>query len=100
MRQTREFLLVTLATLGSNALVAQTETAVDIGISEVGTCLIGNLEIPCSEVGKNLRELRTPPDAHIHLTVDPRASYYAVSAALEGLRHTGLKLGYVNVRDH
>lgn|ERR1700722_5886898 len=98
MRQRRVFILASLVTLGSNALVAETQILMDLRITEIGTCLIGNLDIPCSEVGEKLREMGIPHDAHIQLSVDPHASYYAVSVALEGLRHTGLKLGYVNVQ--
>ena len=98
MRQAPAFLLTTLATLGANALFAQTQAVVDIRISERGTCLIGSVDIPCSNVVKTLRERRTPPDARIHLSVDPHASYNAVSAALQSLRGTGFKLGYVNVQ--
>jgi hypothetical protein len=43
-------------TLGSNPLLAQPEQAVDIHISGE-TCLIGNLDVPCSDVGAKLREL-------------------------------------------
>ena len=98
MRQKSTFLFGAIVTLGVNALTAQPETPVDIRISEVGTCLIGNFDVPCSEVGEKLRELGNPPHVQIHLSVDPRVSYYAVSAALEGLRRTGLKLGDVNVQ--
>jgi biopolymer transport protein ExbD len=99
MHQPLALLLATLATLGSAALGAQTEAALDVRISETGTCLIGHLDIPCSEVREKVRELQRLPDTHIHVSVDPRASYYAVNAALEGLRKTGLKIGYANVQE-
>ncbi len=98
MRQTRAFILASLLPLGFNALVAEAQTAVVLRITEIGTCLIGKLDVPCSDVGEKLREMRIPHDAPIQLSVAPHASFYAVSAALEGLRHTGLKLGYTNVQ--
>jgi biopolymer transport protein ExbD len=98
MQRASALVLVTVATVGSNVLAAQAEPAVEIRISETGTCLLRNLNLPCSEVQEKLRELRIPPDAHIYLSVDPQASFYAVSAALEGLRQTSLKIGYANVQ--
>jgi hypothetical protein len=99
MRKTPAFLLAVLMTLGSKSLPAQTKTAVDVLVS-AETCLIDNLNVPCSDVGENLRKLRVPLDAHIHLSGDKRMTYSATSAALESLRRAGykLKMGYVNVR--
>jgi hypothetical protein len=99
MHQKPVFLLATLVTLGSNPLLAQPEQAVDIHISGE-TCLIGNLDVPCSDVGAKLRELGTPLNAHLHLIGDTRTSYKATSAAMESLRRAGfkLKMGYMNVQ--
>jgi hypothetical protein len=99
MHQAPAFLLAALVALGSNSLPAQTETGVHIRISGE-TCLIGNLDVPCRDVGVKLRELGTPTDADIHLSGDTRASYRATSAAIESLRRAGfkLKMGWINVR--
>ena len=99
MHQTPAFLLVALVTLGSTSLLAQTETAVYIRVS-AESCLIGKLDVPCSDVAAKLRELGTPLDAHIHLSVDAHASYRAASAAIESLQGSGFKfkVGQVNVR--
>ena len=100
MHQATAFLLAALVTLGSSSLPAQTETAVQIRISARETCLIGNLDVPCNDVGAKLRELGTPLDAHIHLTGDTHASYEATSAAIDSLRRAGfkLKMGWINVQ--
>ena len=92
-------LLVALVTLGSNSLPAQTKTTVPIRVS-ARDCLIGTLNVPCKNVGVKLRELGTPLDAHIDLSVDPHSSYGATSAAIEALQRAGfrLKFGYVNVQ--
>jgi hypothetical protein len=95
MQRAPAFILVALATAGSNYLGAEPEVAVEIGISEIGTCLLRNLNFPCSDLGA---KLRIPRNVQIHLSVDPKASYYAIGAALEGLRQTGFKLGYANVK--
>jgi biopolymer transport protein ExbD len=99
MRKTPAFLLAVLVTLGSKSLPAQTKTAVDVRVS-AETCLIGNLNVPCSDVGENLRKLGVPLDAHIHLSGDKHMTYSATSAALESLSRAGykLKIGYVNVQ--
>ena len=99
MHQAPTFLLAALVTLGPNSLPAQTETAVQIRISGE-TCLIGNLDVPCSDVGAKLRELGTPLDAHIHLSGNTHASYRATSAAIDSLRRAGfkLKMGLINVQ--
>jgi hypothetical protein len=98
MRQASAFLLAALVILGSGPLAAQPETAVHIRIS-AETCLIGNLAVPCSDVGEKLRELGTPLDAHIRLSGDTHMTYSATSAAIESLRRAGfkLKVGYIHV---
>jgi biopolymer transport protein ExbD len=97
MHQARAFLLVALVTLGSSSLPAQTETVVQIRISSE-TCMVGGLNISCSDVGAKLLELGTPLDADIHVSGDAHASYSAISAALESLRSAGfkLKIGYIS----
>jgi len=99
MRQTPAFLLAALVTLGSSPLLAQTETTVRIFIG-AETCLIHNLDVPCSDVGAKLRELGTPLDAHIQLSGHTHSGYKPTSAAIESLRRAGfkLKIGYVNVQ--
>lgn len=98
IHQAPAFLFAALVTLGSSPSPAQTETAVQILISAQETCLIGDLDVPCSDVGAKLRELGTPLDAHIHLSGDTHASYKATSAAIESLRGAGfkLKMGWIN----
>ena len=73
----------------------QTQTVVQIRISSV-TCMVGKLNISCSDVGAELLKLGMPPDADIHVRGDAQASYSAVSAALESLRSAGFKfkVGY------
>ena len=56
--QKRVFILASLVFLGSNALVTEAQTPADLRITEIGTCLIGNLDIPCSDVGEKLREMQ------------------------------------------
>jgi biopolymer transport protein ExbD len=89
--------LLGLVALGADVLSAQTQAPVDLRITERGTCMIGTSDIPCSEVGKKLHELRVTPGSPVHLRVDPKASYGAVSTAVASLRGTGVKLGRVNV---
>ena len=100
MQQAPAFLLAALVTLVANPLPAQTETTVHIFIS-AETCVIGNLELPCGDVGAKLRELGTPLDAHIDLSGHSHTSYEAMRAAIESLRRAGfkLKMGYVNVQE-
>ena len=99
MHHTPAFLLAVLVTLGSNSLPAQTKTEVDVRIVN-DSCLIGDLAVPCSDVGAKLRELGTPLDAHIHLTGSTHASYTATTAAIDSLRRAGfkLKIGWINVQ--
>ena len=94
------FLLAALATPGSDSLRAQTETTVHIFVS-AENCVIGNIELRCSDVGAKLRELGTPLDAHIDFSGHSHTSYEAMRAALESLRRAGFrfKIGYVNVRE-
>jgi len=82
-------------------LAAQTEAAVQVHVS-AETCLVGNLDISCSDVGAKLRELGTPLNAQIHVIGDAQASYKATSAALQSLRSAGfnLKVGYINSQAH
>lgn len=98
MRQALALLLTALVTLESSLLPAQTEKTYVLVAAE--TCKIGNLSVPCSDVGAKLRELGTPLDADIHLRADPKAKYEAVSAAIASLRDAGfkLKMGYINVQ--
>ena len=100
MQQARAFLLAAVVTLRSVPLPAQTETTVHIFVS-AETCVIGNLELPCSGVGAKLRELGTPLNAHIDLSGHSHTSYEAVRAATESLRRAGfkLKMGYINVQE-
>ena len=96
MHQAPAFLLAVLVTLGFNSVPAQTET--DVRIS-ADTCRIdSNLSVRRGDVGAKLRELGTPLDAHIHLSVDASAKYEDVSAALLSLRNAGFnhKLGRIN----
>jgi biopolymer transport protein ExbD len=99
MHQAPAFLLAALATLGPSSLPAQTETMVHIHVS-ARDCLIGTLNVPCSDVGATLRELGTPLDAHIDLSGDAHATYGTISAAIWSLRSAGfrLKLGYINAQ--
>lgn len=78
-------------------LAAQTEAAVQVHVS-AEICLVGNLDISCSDVGSKLRELGTPLDAQIRVIGDAHASYKATSAALQSLRSAGfkLKVGYIS----
>jgi len=101
MHKKPAFLLGALATLGFTPVLAQVEAAVTVRIS-ADTCLIRDLNVPCSDVGAKLRELGVPSDADIRLSGDKSASYRAVSAALESIRSAGFqfKIGYVNVQDH
>jgi hypothetical protein len=99
MHQKPAFFLAALVTLGSSRLLAQPEQAVDIHIwREI--CLIGNLDVPCSDVGAKLREMGTPLNAHLRLIGDTHTSYKATSAAIDSLRRAGfkLKMGYMNVQ--
>lgn len=75
------------------------EAAVQVYVS-AETCLIGNHDVPCSDVGTKLRELGTPLDAQIHVIGVAHASYKATSAALESLRSAGfqLKVGHINLK--
>ena len=100
MRKEPTFLLVSLAMLGSSPLPAQTETTVHIFVS-AKSCVIGRLELPCSDVGAKLREFGTPLDAHIDLSGHSHSSYEATHAAIESLRRAGFKfkIGYVNVQE-
>ena len=97
MDQARAFLFVALVTLGSSSLPAGPETLVQVRISSE-TCLVGKLNISCSDVGAKLLELGTPLDADIHVSGDAHASYSAISTALESLRNAGfkLKIGYIS----
>jgi biopolymer transport protein ExbD len=65
------------------------------------TCLVGSLDVPCSDVGAKMRDQGIPLDAHIHLVADKDASYHTISAALVSLRDAGfrLKLGYIDAND-
>jgi hypothetical protein len=100
MQRAPTFLLAALVTLGPIPLPAQTETTVHIFIS-AETCVIGNLELPCSNVGAKLRELGTPLDAHIDLSGHSRTSYEAIRAAIDSLQRAGFKfkVGYVNAKE-
>lgn len=82
-------------------LAAQTEAAVQVHVS-AEICLVGNLDISCSNAGAKLRELGTPLDAQIHVIGDAHASYKATSAALQSVRSAGfkLKVGYINSQAH
>lgn len=82
-------------------LAAQTEVAVQVHVS-AETCLVGNVDVSCSDVGAKLRELGTPLDAQIHVIGDAHASYQATSAALQSLRSAGfkLKVGYIYGQAH
>jgi hypothetical protein len=98
MRQMFSLLLVAATTLGVGAASGQANSDVIIHISARQTCLVGSLDVPCSDVGAKLREQGTALDAHIHLIVGADSSYQTISAALASLRDAGfrLKLGYVN----
>jgi hypothetical protein len=99
MLQARIFLVIALVTLGSScSLPARTEAAVHVRIS-AETCLIGKLDISCSDVGAKLVELGTPLDAHIEVSGDAHATYRATSAVLGSIRSAGFKpkIGYISV---
>lgn len=98
MRQTFSLLLVAAMTLGVGATFGQSNSDVTIHISARQTCLLGSLDIPCSDVGAKMRDQGTPLDAHIHLVAGKDSSYQAINAALVSLRDAGfrLKLGYIN----
>jgi biopolymer transport protein ExbD len=100
MNRAPTYLLAVLVALASSFLLAQNETAVQIRISAGEICLIGDLDVSCSDLGAKLRDLGTPLDATIQLSVDTRASYDATSAAIDSLRRAGykLKIGYINVQ--
>jgi hypothetical protein len=100
MQRAPTFLLAALVTLGPIPLPAQTETTVHIFIS-AETCVIGNLELPCSNVGAKLREMGTPLDAHIDLSGHSHTSYEAIRAAIDSLQRAGFKfkVGYVNAKE-
>jgi biopolymer transport protein ExbD len=102
MHQAPAFLLTALVTLGPNSLPAQTKTTVHIRISARETCLIGNLDVSCSNVGAKLRELGTPLDADIHLSGETHVSYRVASTAMDSLRRAGfkLKMGLITEDDH
>lgn len=99
MHRAPAVLLAFLVTAGSIPLAAQTETTVHVFVS-AENCVIGNLELPCSDVGTKLLEWGTPLDAHIDLSFHSHTTYEAMRAALESLRRAGFnrKLGRVNVQ--
>jgi biopolymer transport protein ExbD len=99
MPPSRAFLMIALVMLGSSSLPAQTEAVVHVRIS-AETCVIGKLDVVCSNVGAKLIELGTPLNAQIDVSGDAHASYSATSAALGSLRSAGfkLKIGYISVQ--
>jgi hypothetical protein len=72
--------------LGPSYLVAQTEAAVQVHVP-AETCLVGNLDISCSDVGAKLLELGTPLDTQVHVVGDAHASYKATSRLLKKYAH-------------
>ena len=102
MRQALAFFLAVLVALASDSVGAQAKTTVRIRISAQGTCLIGSLDVSCSDVGAKLRELGTPLDADIHLSGDTHVSYQLASTAMDSLRRAGFKLniGLITEDDH
>jgi hypothetical protein len=101
MRQMSSLLLVAAMTFGVDATFGQSNSDVTIQISARQTCLVGSLDVPCSDVGAKMRDQGIPLDAHIHLVAGKDSSYQAISAALVSLRDAGfrLKLGYINAND-
>ena len=96
-----QIIFAALAVVTSTALFAQTEVTVTVRVA-LQFCVAENVSVSCSDVRTTLRELRTPPEAHINFSVDKDARYEDVSAALGSIRDAGfkLKLGYVNVQPH
>ena len=90
-------LFAILVMMGSNYLPALTDAAVDIHVA-LQFCLTLSVSVPCSDVGAKLRELGTPLDAHLHLSVDKDSRYEDVVAAITSIRDAGFnfKVGYVN----
>src|SRR5579871_4438028 len=80
---------------------APTRLTVQIRFSTHQTCLIGDADIPCSEVGAKLHDLRIPLDADIHLIGDPNGKAQIVlplfTSAKDSLERAGysVKRGYI-----
>lgn len=91
MRQVPSCLLAALVTLGPNHASAQTEKNVYVRISG-DACLIGNLAVPCSGVGAELRKLGTPLNKVIQLSSVSHGSYRAISAAMDSILRAGFKV--------
>lgn len=79
----------------------QTRSDVTIHISARQTCLVGSLDVPCSDVGAKMRDQGIPLDAHIHLIPAAGSNYQTVSAALKSLLDAGFrfKVGYIDWKD-
>jgi hypothetical protein len=91
MRRAASLLLVVATTFGIGVASGQANSDVTIRISARQTCLVGSLDVPCSDVGTKLRDQGTPLDAHIHLIAGTDSSYQAISAALTSLRDEAVR---------
>ena len=101
MRQMSSLALVAAMTLEVGASFGQSKSDVTIHISARQTCLVGTLDVPCSDVGAKMRAQGIPLDADIHLVGRKDSSYQAISAALASLRDAGFRLqvGYIDAND-
>jgi biopolymer transport protein ExbD len=80
--------------------LAQVTTAPVIKVrvsSSQNTCFVGEVAVPCSEVGAKLHAMSVEPGAHIHITGDLKVGYQLLHTALESLDQAGYRtnIGFV-----
>ena len=66
-----------------------TGVKVSIRFTSQQTCLIGDVEVACSDVGSKLKAMHVPANADIHLNGDETVKYALVSSAVNSLRNAG-----------
>ena len=93
MRYTSPLALVVTVIFVCHSVTAHTRKTILVRISERDTCLIGDLEIPCRDVGTKLRKMAVPSDANIHVIAARSSKYQIISTTVDSLRSAGLKLG-------
>ena len=69
--------------------VSPSQAVVTIRFSSHQTCLIGNADVACSDIGSLLHAMRLPTNSDIRLVSDQKVKYALFSTALTSLKNAG-----------
>jgi hypothetical protein len=97
MRRKGPCLCVAVLLVACASAWAQTSLKVSIGFTSHKTCLLHDVDVPCSDVGATLRAQRVPIGSRIEFVGYTPANFDSVASAVNSLNRAGypIRIGFV-----